>query len=378
MFKIKKFILASVIFASCLYVSNMVANYVFVQDTSTDATGEVEVKDRSYEVNNIVLTAGYSDTSCSVQDFDRNDISSNKEGIKNFFVEDENVTDDYGNHFVQLKKYYVNMSQNDAGIITYKLSHTKVDNKYFVCPYFLDKDGNEIAYAYYGKYKGNVNDNKLCSISGVTPSYLKTIDAYRNYARANGDEYHQTDWCAVFTAQIMYMCTYKTTDIPYSTYRNCESETGEGTQFLGIEDLVGNGYEFVDGIVFKTDGSSTLSGSSISYANKISDYASSITSNTTTLTGAIGANGEYISKMYYSDGKPALSIFPKELSGNFSTYYCDAFYFSSRAQNNVIYWGSQGSFASGGLFSLGCDCSWSYVSSIVGSRLHAKTLNLES
>ena len=379
MLKIKKFILFSVLFAICFCASTMAAKYIFVQDASFSISGEVDVKSRSY-INNIVLRAGYSDTSCTVRDFDGNDISSDQEGIKNFFVENEDVTDDYGNHFVQLKKYYINMSQDDTtGVITYKLSNKKEDDTYFVCPYFLDKDGNEIEYAYYGKYKGyydtSADTKVLRSISGVTPTYSTTIDNYRTYARNNGDQYHQTDWCAVFTAQIMFMCTYKTTDISKAlTYRTFGSETGKGKEILGIEDLVGNGYEDVDGVVFRTDGSASLAGSSVSYADKISDYAADITTHQTTLTGASGSSGNYISKMYYSEGQPALSLFPKEINGSSSTYYCDRFNYPSSNRANLVLWGAYSSNDRYGLFYVNCNGTWAHSDGGIGSRLHTKIL----
>ena len=293
--------------------------------------------------------------------------------IIDFFVADTDVTDSLGNHFVKLKKFYVLITQESDGTLTYKLSHYKVNSNYFLNPYFKDKDGNEIDYAYYGKYKGYVSSSKLCSKSGVTPTYSTTIDNYRTYARNNGANYHQTDWCAVFTAQIMLMCVYATTQATnILTYRSYGSSTGSGTQILGIEDIIGNGYEDVDGVVFRSG--TSLAASSVSWADKISDYASGITTNQTTLTGATGSSGSYISKMYYVSGKPALSIFPKTLSGSSSTYYCDTFYYNSSNSPNLCYWGAFGSRDSDGLFFLRCGSAWSYTDSYIGARLHSKSL----
>ena len=293
--------------------------------------------------------------------------------IIDFFVADTDVTDSLGNHFVKLKKFYVLITQESDGTLTYKLSHYKVNSNYFLNPYFKDKDGNEIDYAYYGKYKGYVSSSKLCSKSGVTPTYSTTIDNFRTYARNNGANYHQTDWCAVFTAQIMLMCVYATTQATnILTYRRYGSATGSGTQILGIEDIIGNGYEDVDGVVFRSG--SSLAASSVSWADKISDYASGITTNQTTLTGATGSSGSYISKMYYVSGKPALSIFPKALSGSSSTYYCDAFYYNSSNSPNLCYWGAYSSGDRYGLFYLRCYDAWSDASGLIGARLHSKSL----
>ena len=372
MLKNKKLIITTTIFNCCLCVSSMASSYVFTKSASVSTSGTVDVKNRTFGVTDIVLTAGYSDTSCTVKDLNGNSISD--DDIKSFFVENEDVTDTYNNHFVQLKRYYVSMSQASNGVMTYKLSTTKKDSSYFVCPYFKDKDGNEIEYAYYGKYKGSVSSGKLCSIAGVTPTYSTSIDNFRTYARANGDQYHQTDWCTVFTAQIMFMCYYKTTKADDKiSYRNYNYQTGTGVQVLGIEDIIGNGYEDVDGVCFY--GASSLSSCAVAYDEKISDYKATTTTNKTTLTGASGTKGNYISRMYYVSGKPALSIFPKALSGGSSTYYCDCFYCGNNSSSSYFaYWGGSGSNDSRGLFFLSCDLTWSLTGGVLGSRLHCKIL----
>lgn len=300
--------------------------------------------------------------------------TATSQDLIDFFVADLDVTDSLGNHFVKLKKFYVSMSQDSSGVMTYKLSHYKINDNYFLNPYFKDKDGNEIDYAYYGKYKGYVSSSKLCSKSGVTPTYSTTIDNFRTYAKNNGEQYHQTDWCAVFTAQIMCMCVYATTQATnILTYRDYGSSTGSGTQVLGIEDIIGNGYEVVDGVCFY--GASSLSSCAVAYDEKISDYKAQTTTNKTTLTGASGTDSNYISRMYYVGGKPALSIFPKALSGSSSTYYCDYFYMgTSSGSTYLTYWGAYGSSDRYGLFFLGCNYSWSITVSYFGSRLHCKIL----
>ena len=374
MLKNEKLIFITSTFICCLCISSMASSYVFTKSASISVDGSVDIKDRTFGVTDIVLTAGYSDASCTVRDLNGNSISDGD--IKSFFVENEDVTDKYNNHFVQLKRYYVSMSQASSGVMTYKLSTTKKDSSYFVCPYFYDKDGNEIEYAYYGKYKGNVTDEKLYSIAGVTPTYSTTIDNFRTSARANGDQYHKTDWCTVFTAQIMLMCYYKTTKVDDKiTYRSCGYQTGTGVQVLGIEDIIGNGFEDVDGVCFY--GASSLSSCAVAYDEKISDYKATTTTNKTTLTGASGISGNYISRMYYVSGKPTLSFFPKALSGgSLSTYYCDLFYYGTNSGSSYLTcWGARGPYDSQGLFYLSCSGLWSYTSSSIVSRLHAKYLS---
>ena len=302
-------------------------------------------------------------------------LTPTSDDIIDFFVDNLDVTDSLGNHFVKLKKFYVCITEESDGTLTYKLSHYKVNSNFFLNPYFKDKDGNEIDYAYYGKYKGYVSSSKLCSKSGVTPTYSTTIDNFRTYARNNSANYHQTDWPAVFTAQIMCMVAYATTQAEnILSYRSYGATTGAGTQIFGIEDLIGNGYEAVDGVCF--NGATALSSCSVAWDDKISDYKATTTTNQTTLSGASGSynNWIYITKMYYVSGKPALSIFPKIAgSGSATTYYCDAIYFSNSTQRSV-WWGANGANSYYGLFCLNCDNSWTYTDSVFGSRLHSKSL----
>ena len=298
-----------------------------------------------------------------------------QDDVTNFFVENTDVTDSLGNHFVKLKKFYVSITEESDGSLTYKVAHTKLDDTYFLNPYFKDKDGNEIDYAYYGKYKGNVSSSKLRSVSGVKPTYATNIDDYRTYARNNSANYHQTDWCAVFTAQIMCMVAYATTQAEnILSYRSYDSSTGSGTQIFGIEDLIGNGFEVVDGVCF--NGATALSSCSVAWDDKISDYKATTTTNKTILSGASGSYNRwvYITKMYYVSGKPALSIFPKTAgSGSATTYYCDAIYFSNSTQRSV-WWGADKANSNYGLFCLSCDHPWANTYSDLGSRLHSKSL----
>ena len=395
MFKNKKILIVTMLFTVCFCITSMISKFIFSQNAVASLNIPITIEPR-YNYPNIILTAGYENATCTVKDVNGNDIS--QDDAKKFFIEDENVQDSYGNCFVKLKKYYINMSQDTSGgnydgVITYKLATTKIDDSYFVCPYFYDKDGNEIEYAYYGKYKGSVNaSNRLCSKIGLTPTYNTNVDTFRTYARANGDEYHQTDWCAVFTAQIMCMCVYKTTnsDNIFSSLTAYETNTGEANEeniVLGIEDLIGNGFEFVDGVRFNSG--TTFNQCSITWSDKISDYSADITTNETNLSGEdpTDINNCYIRKMNCVNGKPALCIFPSALTnGSSQTYYCDEFTFSSayydqddeyihlNITTSAMCWGASYSLDNYGLFNLVCGDSWRVTSGMVGSRLHAKAL----
>lgn len=299
-------------------------------------------------------------------------LANDSEELKDFFVANEDVEDSLGNHFVKLKKFYVKITTNGDKTLKYQVSKTKYEG-YFTCPYFRDKDGNEIDYAYYGKYKGQVVSSKLVSKSGVTPTYSTTIDNYRTYARANGsDNYHTTDWATVFMAQIMFMIVYASTkfDSVFS-YRSYGATTGAGTSFYGIEDMIGNGWEWVDGMTWNY-------AKKVFYKDYVGEYSGVITSgNSFDCSSITFSSGVYQTKHFNDTTKPISSIFPSEASGGSGTsYYCDYFYYetSSSAGNYVCRWGADGASGNYGLFCLRCDCAWAVTIGNVGSRLHTKEL----
>lgn len=293
-------------------------------------------------------------------------LTSSSQDLHDFFVADEDVVDSNGNHFVALKKFYMKVSTNADGSQKWQVSNTKVDDDYFLCPFFYDKDGNVVEIAYYGKYKGSVSSNILKSVPNVAPKYNTTGDNFRTYARNNGSvDYHQTDWAAVLLAQCMFMIVYATTKYDsVFTMRSYGATTGTNTQtFFGIEDMVGNGYEFVDGI--------TYSNGVVYYQDLIKNYVGQLTSGYS-ISGISTSSGYQKTKMNIS-GKPISLIFPQTLSGSETTYLCDQFY-GSTSSNRSTWWGSSGSAANGGVFCLHCRSARAFTGSDLGARLFAKTL----
>lgn len=288
--------------------------------------------------------------------------------LHDFFVANEDVTDSNGNHFVQLKKFFVKILGTDY-VTGYQVSHTKIDDSYILCPMFYDKDGNEIDYAYYGKYKGYVASNKLYSQSGKTPTYSTTIDNFMTYARNNGsNEYYAIDWATAFTAQIMFMIVYANTKYDaFFTCRGYGSMTGDGgttSTFLGIEDMVGNGHEMLINV-------SKLSGSNrFYYKDYIGDWTSGAITSGNYFDGR-SENSGYQSKHLYNTDKPIVTMFPSELNGSETTFYCD--YYIYLKYGRLLYWGNIRD-SDGGLFYLYNDPKWNETNTSIGSRLCAKKL----
>ena len=173
------------------------------------------------------------------------------------------------------------------------------------------------------------------------------------------------------------MTVYKTAQVKnFLSPRSCGCKTGSGKLIFGIEDIVGNGLELVDGIVFRTGDSLTTS--TISYETKISDYKNgeNITTNQTTLTGAVGSDGGFVTEMYYKKRQTSLEYFAKTLSGSANTYYCDNFYIRGAKNAKRTEWGWDQGDDGRGLFYLGSTFNWSdSINARISARLHAKKLS---
>lgn len=327
----------------------------------------------SYQVPKIKVygITGLGESSPTLTRTDDNvGLTQDSQELHDFFVANEDVTDSNGNHFVQLKKFFVKILGTDY-VTGYQVSHTKIDDSYILCPMFYDKDGNEIDYAYYGKYKGYVTSNKLYSQAGKTPTYSTTIDNYMTYARNNGsNEYYAIDWATAFTAQIMFMIVYANTKYDaFFTYRTYGATTGNGetsSTFLGIEDMVGNGYEMLINV------SKQSGGSRFYYKDYIGDWASGAITSGNYFDGAPTSSG-YQSKHLYNVDKLIATMFPSELNGSTTTFYCDSYTYNGTIQ--LVDWGAYDANSGGaGLFHLGFSLAWSLINSSYGSRLCAKKL----
>lgn len=398
--KNKKIIALTAIFACCLGVSSVTANYVFSKSDSKSTSGNVDVKDRSYsdekaDLSVITLKSGYENGSCVVQG--ANGVELTTDDVQNFFVatnEDGtsalDVTDSKGNHFVKLNRYYVNMSQ-DGTITTYKLSKTKVDDTYFVCPYFM-LGTDEVEYAYYGKYKGSVSGGYLRSDKDATPLVSTSIDQCRAKAvQYGGFKQFITDWTAVFTAQIMYMCYFKSVNAG-----------GSDVSILGIEHLVGQILEYVDGIQYSyTYTSSSNFSSEISwFENNYNYYSEFVNSDAEDREYMINhgtyayssvslrdygisievANYCVMSKIYSDNHTAFLSLFPGSFYPDFSLsvyYHTKLSNWSDTHDSNpkVIVWGTPSIIYNyNGVFFLDCFANWKSTNTEVGTRLHVKSL----
>lgn len=327
----------------------------------------------SYQIPKIKVygVTGLGESSPTLTRTDDNiGLTQDSQELHDFFVANEDVTDSNGNHFVQLKKFFVKILGSDY-VTGYQVSHTKIDDSYILCPMFYDKDGNEIDYAYYGKYKGYVASNKLYSQSGKTPTYSTTIDNFMTYARNNGsNEYYAIDWSTAFTAQIMFMIVYASTKYDeFFTYRAVGATTGNGgttSTFLGIEDMIGNGREMLVNISKKSGDSQQFY-----YKDYIGSWAIGAISSGNYFNMVSTSEG-YQSKHLYNADNPIATMFPSEVNGSATTFYCD--YYGRSINGRLVIWGGV-TYYDSGLFCLDCNyIAWSETDNNSGSRLCAKKL----
>ncbi|MEI3605919.1 hypothetical protein SPD48_09475 [Pseudogracilibacillus sp. SE30717A] len=119
------------------------------------------------------------------------------------------VTDDIGNTFVKIPKFYI---QKKSGKGFYVLRISKHHHTGFYLPWiFWDFNNNkELDYALIGKYEGFVEDVRLTSKAGVHPTVEQNIVEFRGYATENGPGYQQNDIHMIDALQALFFIEFAT------------------------------------------------------------------------------------------------------------------------------------------------------------------------
>lgn len=126
---------------------------------------------------------------------------------------------------------------------------------------------------YIGAFLGSNKDDKLRSVSGVSPLNATGLTDFRTYAKANGAGYDLFAFYPMTLLQCLYLIMYKNLDsqtalgqgyVGDSDWEYMQKNTGatvdkgmsygtsdqmEQMKFLGIEDFWGNLYQWIDGLV---------------------------------------------------------------------------------------------------------------------------------
>ena len=250
-------------------------------------------------------------------------------------------------------KITVSMTDNpNAGGFSY-LAHTR---------------GSELKDKFYlGVYKGYNKDNKLRSLKGYTPTGNITIGSARTLARANtpasdgsgGSGYDQSGWYQMIFRQAMYVLKYKNLNSQATVGQGVTSgsvlATGGteswglqgGTQAnttthvkcFGIEDMWGNVWEWIDGLVI--DSSLNVFTATQGFNDAGSEYSQK---------GNVAARIDWGNYTKRVQGTSDLGFLIKEEGGSETTYFCDL---GAVATSCVpSFGGSCGSDGNAGVFAL--------------------------
>lgn len=130
---------------------------------------------------------------------------------------------------------------------------------------------------YIGAFLGSNKDNKLRSVSGVSPLNATGLTDFRTYAKANGAGYDLFAFYPMTLLQCLYLIMYKNLNsqaaigmgyvgdydweyMQKNTGATLDKGMSYGTEsemdqmkFLGIEDFWGNLYQWIDGLVSTGD-----------------------------------------------------------------------------------------------------------------------------
>lgn len=184
---------------------------------------------------------------------------------------------------------------------------------------------------YLGAYKGYIKSSKLRSLSGKTITVNYTITQFRNLAQANGIGYEQFCFYQLLFIQALYILKYKNLNSQVAVgmgLSNVSSSSATGgtetkgldwgettgqqhMKLFGIEDLWGNLYDWVDGIISGASKNILIGTDNFNTSGKgYVDYG--ICSSTDL--------GGYMSNL---QGTTNLGFLVKETNASESTYFCD-------------------------------------------------------
>ena len=238
---------------------------------------------------------------------------------------------------------------------------------------------------YYGAYKAYCSGSKMYSSSGKTPTVNITIGSFRNQAQARGSGYDQVAFYPRQYLQAAYVLLHQSlnsqekigtgkcagtqavintggsdtwgmdSEICKAQYPTYLTDNAHNVKCLGIEDLWGNCWEWIEGCVtqnynvmtatsgFNDTGKGYVSRGIASYANWSAAYISSIAGNT------------------------ELGFYPTNAQGSEATYFCDGHW--QGASCVAKSGGSWGDGAWCGVFALAVSNAASSAGSDTGARL---------
>ena len=270
------------------------------------------------------------------------------------------------NEFVYVPMMYWRLGYNDDGYLT----------DVAVSPVEMEAGDNQVIARsdafYYGAYGASVSSSVMKSKSGASRQYNVTRANFRTYAENNGANYHLIDALHTRILELLWLIEFADKNSEnimwgYTSYGGACGATDTLTQPSGqlasqgrmrwryIEDFIGNGFEFFDGI---TGAFATSDVEKYGDTNEGKQWASATMS------------GQYISALGSVEGENPLLLVPLKGGGSASTYFCDYYYVTySTTTPYVACRGRDYTSANRGLFFWNVTSGVSNASSNIGSRL---------
>ena len=220
---------------------------------------------------------------------------------------------------------------------------------------------------YYGAYGASVSDGKMYSKTGVTRQYNMTRADFRTYAKARGTKYRQLDLYHMRVLDFLWLIEFatKNSDSVMSgrmgygqscgmtdslTVPSGQLESQGRMRWRYIEDFIGNGLEFFDGLT--------------GYA--VTDDARKYNDNSTGDLTFPSVPGACLSALKINVSKPLLAVPGATVNNsNYNTFFCD---YAGLGGSAVYFHGRPGPIAGQGLFCVDGNIA-SSAGTNVGSRL---------
>ena len=318
------------------------------------------------------------------------------------WCEMKEVTDDLGNVFIRIPKFYTKITKNANGTFKHQISGCRYDG---FGTLFVDGKGNELDYILVGKYEGSYDSTnaRMMSKSGQTVKVSITLPNYRKACMAVGEGYQQYDFLIDAIIKELFMIEFATTHsqsimtgftsgdntaalitghtdkvaTASGSYNNnhdletdpwvdatCNTDGVHACKYRGIENPWGNVWKWCDGINFDKE--------KIYLCESPTEYESDKYESPYTYVGDRLMTGGYVTKITPFAKNPLLG-FVTATGGGSTTYYADNYYVAETG--TVLYcgglWGLGGA---AGLWAWDGNYSSSLAYSFIGGRLCYKPL----
>ena len=140
----------------------------------------------------------------------------------------EEVTDQFGNVFIKIPKFYSKITESSGRKYWHQLSGTKHEG--FDTLFKIGE--RELDYVMVGKYEGSGSKEMIYSKSGQKPLVQITMDDFRNGCKANGEGYQQYDLLIDLIIKELWLVEMATTNsqsIMYGYANSNSSQINTGT-----------------------------------------------------------------------------------------------------------------------------------------------------